>query len=99
MSYRPTKNSYLEFCHEHLHSLEEDGTARMCHWLLVEALLDCLEKSVELLRLDDWPWDDVEIVAMQTRDEVLSLLSLNDLLEFEEEPARTTLSIENSAQV
>lgn len=59
----------------------------MCHSLFIESLLEALEQLVELLRLYDWPWNNVELPAVKTCDEICLLFVLNDLLKLEREPS------------
>jgi hypothetical protein len=54
--------------------------------LLVKALLQPLEQSIELLGLDDRPWHNRKVVPMETSDEVRSLLHFNNLLKLQLEP-------------
>jgi hypothetical protein len=56
------------------------------HRLLIEVLLEPLEQRVELLRLDDRPRNNGEIVLVKPGDEVQTLLHLDNLLELELEP-------------
>jgi hypothetical protein len=54
--------------------------------LLVEVLLESFKQRIELLRFDDRPRDNGEVVLVQPSYEVRTLLHLDDLLELELEP-------------
>jgi hypothetical protein len=53
------------------------------HRLLIEVLLESLEQRVELLRLDDRPRNNGEVVLVKPGNEVQTLLHLDNLLELE----------------
>jgi hypothetical protein len=75
--------SYLQLCHERLDRCQEYHSILVSDRLLVEVLLESFEQCIELLRFDDWPRDNGEVVLVQPSDEVRALFHLNDLLELE----------------
>lgn len=64
----------------------------MCDWLLVQPLLHCLKKCIELSRLDYGPGNDRELPAVETTDKVRLLLACDDLLELQAEPIQLVSS-------
>jgi hypothetical protein len=60
--------------------MKEFSGGRVGNTLTVESPPENCEQSVEFFGFDHRPWYDVELPAMQTRDEVGTLLFFADLL-------------------
>jgi hypothetical protein len=93
------QQSYLQFRHECLESVNEDTSMWMSDRLPIQDLLEGAEECVELLGLDDWPWYNVDPPAMKTRDEVRLLLPLDNLLKLETESETSNEQLDQCMQI
>jgi hypothetical protein len=69
--------------------LQEDDSVVMAYRLVIQILFQPLEQRIELLRLDDRPRNDSDLILVQFCNEVSPLFHLYNLLEFELESVRS----------
>lgn len=77
---------YLDFSHKRLDCLQENSGTLVRYGSFFEPLLDSGETRVEFRGVDNWPWYDRQLSAMQAADEIVLLLCLDNLLELQAEP-------------
>jgi hypothetical protein len=70
--------------------MKEFSGGRMGNLLQVKPSLEDPEDFVELRRFDRGPWYDVQLAAMQPRDEVVILFLLDDRLKLLGKPISHT---------
>ena len=90
------KVEYFNLCHERFDRVKEFSGGRMGYLLQVKPSLQDREEFVELRRFDHRPRYDVQLAAMQPRDEVVISLLLDDRLKFLRKPTSHTLTLRDS---
>jgi hypothetical protein len=86
------KVEYFNLCHERFDRMKEFSGGRMRNLLQVKPSFKDREEFVELRRFDHRPWNDVQLAAVQLRDEVAISLLVDDRLKFLRKPTSHTLT-------
>jgi predicted glycosyltransferase involved in capsule biosynthesis len=71
--------THLYFRHQRLHFMEEFSSRRMRDGLIIQILFQSHEKTIELARVDDRPWDDIDMSSVEASYKIRVLFFAYDL--------------------